>query len=256
MARSSIGRWRSIQAAARVCQARIHRVVGLGRDLFVLGQPRAVTDRELDHPGHQPRPFGRREAVAVQEQAQLHAATGGGLTRAVGLVQVVTEAELGVPPATGGQLLQPVGGAGHGPVDEPDRLAGAHDDMPGTDVAVADDGIAGVAAQAPRLPHRLWGWLEARGGVVQDAQQLADLEDPLLGVGVWVGDLALDVGQHLPSLVVIAVAHDPRRAGEADLLQVPQQRVHGGVQGPAGRRIVLPWRMVAVGWPLEPSRGS
>src|SRR4029453_2141179 len=79
----------------------------------------------------------------------------------------------------------------------------------------------GHSAAGEHLPRY---WLG--DGVMQGAQELADLEDPLVGVRMGVGDPALDVGQDLPPLVVVAVAHDPGGAGVADLLQVPQECVH------------------------------
>jgi hypothetical protein len=62
------------------------------------------------------------------------------------------------------------------------------------------------------------GGLEAGGGLVQAAQQPADLPDLLLGVGTRMKNPPRDPGQDLPSLVVVAVTDHPRGGREAHLL--------------------------------------
>jgi hypothetical protein len=147
------------------------------------------------------------------------------------MVEVVAEAELGVPPAADRQLLLPVGRAGQRPVDEPDRSVLALDDVPGADVAVADDCIGGRRCPDSRAATLLqaaagsWPWRRAEplaagrpGGCPRRVRDGG-------------GRSGLDVAQDLAALVVVAVAHDPRRAGKADLLQMPKQRVHGRCPG-------------------------
>lgn len=64
-------------------------------------------------------------------------------------------------------------------VTRPGRAALAQDEVPGTGVAVADDGAGRAAAEAPRPPACPWWRPEAGGGVVEGAQEPADLSDAL-----------------------------------------------------------------------------
>ena len=105
------------------------------------------------------------------------------------------------------------------------------------------------------LPQRLWWRPEAGGGVVQGAQELADLPDLLVGVGVRVRDPSLDVGQDLPALVVVAVTHDAGRGGEAALLQVPEQGVHGRCPGPGRAQDRVAVADGRGGLPVGPGQG-
>jgi hypothetical protein len=79
---------------------------------------------------------------------------------------------------------------------------------------------------------------------VEHAQHLRDGGERLVGGPVRgqrvLAALAGDERQDLAALLVDA--QRARRAGEADVLQVAQQGVHGGVQGPALRRTVSPTR--------------
>jgi hypothetical protein len=60
---------------------------------------------------------------------------------------------------------------------------------------------------------------------VQVTQQAAQRGDAVQAPRAGLGELAVDEGQHLAAVLVQAGAGQARRGGEADVLQVAQQRM-------------------------------
>jgi hypothetical protein len=102
------------------------------------------------------------------------------------------------------------------PVDEGDREAVAGDDVPGSGVAVTDDGVGGLAVEGPGVPDRVGRGLEAGGRVVEIAQETADVPDPFVAPGARVHDVAGNVGQDLAAVTVVVTGYPARRPRGAD----------------------------------------
>lgn len=136
---------------------------------------------------------------------RLGVSVGEGLVRSLGLQELLVNLwelivimELHVQPGDLGQLPCGVHGARVVPVDERDGSTLASQDVPGAEVAVADDRpAAGKRACKPRLPPGLGRRIEARRGGVQFPEDRADLGHRLVVPGEGLRALPLDEGQGL-----------------------------------------------------------
>jgi hypothetical protein len=100
-------------------------------------------------------------------------------------------------------------------------------EVPGSCVPVTDEGVGFVTVEGAAVPDRVGWGLEVGGGVMEIAQQTADLPDPFVAPGVGVHEVAGNVGQDLASVTVISVADDAGTAGETGVLQVDEEGVDG-----------------------------
>jgi hypothetical protein len=128
------------------------------------------------------------------------------------------------------------GDVGFGQVREaPDRMSEVVHALPGADVRVEVDDSDGlltpedrvVRAQVPVADGLLVGAEPGRGGrVVESSDQRGGADDSSVGqpIGADTRHLAVDERQDLTSAVV--VAERARSAGEANVSQMSQKRVH------------------------------
>src|SRR5437588_8395754 len=189
-----------------------------------------VPDGVLDHPADELASLSGVQAVGVDEQSQL---TCPGFRGRKGVASGdVIVVELGVEPGGLGHLIEAVDGPGELPVDDPYGQARSGHDVPGSEIAVADDGVGPLGAGEPRLPYGIGRGGEGGGGAVETPEQGAQGGDRLVAPGLRVDEFALDVGDDLVALGVEAVANDPGGAGEARGLQVTQQGVDRSGPGP------------------------